>query len=123
MAVVIENQPSFHTESIGHDIRSTQFCRGGCVDTLMANEFKEPGIVCYAIENHPADSRIKVDRTGTFQSLTARCGTGGQHADDIGCFQNTGIGWWNEGEIAECLRTPSGSDAVNANLIAVKIRN
>lgn len=34
-----------------------------------------------------------------------------------GCFQNTGFGWWNEGEIAETLRTPGGGDSTKANLI------
>lgn len=23
-------------------------------------------------------------------------------------YQNTGFGWWSEGEIAECLRIPGG---------------
>jgi hypothetical protein len=31
----------------------------------------------YAIENHPADSRVKIEENGTFQTLSARCGTGG----------------------------------------------
>ena len=26
----------------------------------------------------------------------------------IGTFQNTGQGWWNEGDIAETIRTPVG---------------
>lgn len=33
-----------------------------------------PGV---AIENHPADSRIKLDKSGTMQTLTGRMGTGG----------------------------------------------
>ena len=33
------------------------------------------------------------------------------------CFQNTGFGWWNSGEIAETLRTPVGGDSVKANLV------
>ena len=38
----------------------------------------------FAIENHPNDSRVKLDITGTVQSLTSRMGTGGgQHADGI----------------------------------------
>ena len=32
-------------------------------------------------------------------------------------FQNTGHGWWNEGEIAECLRVPGGGDSTKANLV------
>jgi DNA (cytosine-5)-methyltransferase 1 len=30
-----------------------------------------------AIENHPADSRINIDDSGTIQTLTSRMGTGG----------------------------------------------
>ena len=33
--------------------------------------------VCVALENHPADSRISIDETGNFQTLTSRMGTGG----------------------------------------------
>lgn len=32
---------------------------------------------CFAIENHPNDSRIKIDNNGICQSLTSRMGTGG----------------------------------------------
>lgn len=33
--------------------------------------------VCYAIENHPADSRVKIEKSGKVQTLTSRMGTGG----------------------------------------------
>lgn len=33
--------------------------------------------VCYAVENHPNDSRIKVDDEGIVQTLSSRMGTGG----------------------------------------------
>lgn len=33
------------------------------------------------------------------------------------CFQNTGFGWWRDGEIAETLRTPGGGDSMKANLV------
>ena len=32
------------------------------------------------IENHPADSRVNIDDSGTCQTLTGRMGTGGQRA-------------------------------------------
>lgn len=31
-------------------------------------------------------------------------------------FQNTGVGWWNNGDVAETIRTPCGGDATKANL-------
>lgn len=47
-----------------------------------------------------------------------------EHSDcSVGCFQNTGRGWWNEGRIAETLRTPCGGDSMKANLVAVMINN
>lgn len=40
----------------------------------------------------------------------------------IGCFQNTGVGWWNEGGgVAQTLRTPCGGDSTKANLIVFAI--
>lgn len=33
--------------------------------------------MCVAIENHPNDSRVKIDNSGTIQTLTGRAGTGG----------------------------------------------
>lgn len=33
--------------------------------------------VCYAIENHPADSGVNIDYSGKVQTLTSRMGTGG----------------------------------------------
>lgn len=35
------------------------------------------GIVAYAVENHPADSRVDIDESGKVQTLTSRMGTGG----------------------------------------------
>lgn len=34
-------------------------------------------VVCYSIENHPADSRVSIDESGKVQTLTSRMGTGG----------------------------------------------
>ena len=50
---------------------------GGACDTLTANDFKDPTIVCYAIENHPCDSRVTLTTDGIVQTLNARMGTGG----------------------------------------------
>lgn len=33
--------------------------------------------VAYAVENHPNDSRVRIDDSGKVQTLTSRCGTGG----------------------------------------------
>ena len=38
---------------------------------------------------------------------------------DVVCVQNTGHGWWNQGDIAETLRTPAGGDSTKANLVVM----
>lgn len=78
----------FNVQSIGHDIRSTQFCRGGCCDTLTANDYKDPTIVAYAIENHPCDSRVTMTDEGIVQTLNARMGTGGGNVPLVLMGQN-----------------------------------
>ena len=37
------------------------------------------------------------------------------------CCQNTGVGWWNEGDIAQTLRTPCGGDSTKANLVVCDV--
>ena len=44
---------------------------------MMAADYKQPIVVAYPIENHPADSRVDIDESGTIQTLTSRMGTGG----------------------------------------------
>ena len=67
----------------------------------------------YSVENHPADSRVGIDKSGTVQTLTSRMGTGGgnvpmvmtpfrkstraKSADDATV--------WVDGDIANCLNT------------------
>lgn len=49
-------------------------------DTLKARDYKDPPIVFmrkYCLENHPADSRVKIKEDGICQTLTSRMGTGG----------------------------------------------
>lgn len=38
------------------------------------------------IENHPADSRVNIDDSGTCQTLTGRMGTGGGNVPLVLCF-------------------------------------
>lgn len=73
------NKQNFPVDCMGHDIRSTKFSSGGCCDTLMANDYKDPTIVAYAIENHPNDSRATIDPNGIVQTLSSRMGTGGNN--------------------------------------------
>ena len=39
------------------------------------------------------------------------------HEQPIACFQNTGVGWWNESDVGATIRTPCGGDATLANVV------
>ena len=45
---------------------------------MCATDYKEPIIVAYAVQNHPQDSRVTIERErNTVQTLNAKMGTGG----------------------------------------------
>ncbi len=46
-----------------------------CTNTLRSHMGDNQ--MCVAIENHPNDSRVNIDESGTVQTLTGRAGTGG----------------------------------------------
>ena len=51
---------------------------GGVAETLRTTPASEyENLVCYAIENHPCDSRVTMTDDGIVQTLNARMGTGG----------------------------------------------
>lgn len=55
----------------------------GVAFSLRSRDYKDMQIV--AIENHPADSRVKISDDGIVQTLSSRMGTGGgQRADGYG---------------------------------------
>lgn len=47
--------------------------------------------------------------------------SGGNTVPDV-VYQNTGVGWWSEGHVAETLRTPCGGDSTKANLVVYDCR-
>lgn len=71
--MVAEKQPIIscaskqQSQNIGHDVAMP----------IMANDYKEPQVVCY--ENHANDSRVtdSGDLSPTNPPITSRCGTGG----------------------------------------------
>jgi DNA (cytosine-5)-methyltransferase 1 len=83
----------------------------------------------YSVENHPADSRVDIDESGTVQTLTSRMGTGGgnvpmvmlpfcksaraRSADDATT--------WKDGEVANTLNTFDTGEA-RANELVVEER-
>lgn len=65
---------------------------------MMANDYKQPIVVAYPIENHPADSRVNIDDSGTIQTLTSRMGTGGGNVPMIlEVFRQTGFADYEQG--------------------------
>ena len=58
--------------------------------SFTLNTIDRPAV--YAIENHPADSRVKISYNGVVQTLSSRMGTGGGNAPmvcDVGLFDCT----------------------------------
>lgn len=54
-------------------------------DTLNIFDNSEMRTPTVVLENHPADSRVKICKDGIFQTLNSRMGTGGgQYADGYG---------------------------------------
>ena len=48
-------------------------------DTMYTLNTIEQHSVCYAVENHPNDSRVTIDPDGIVQTLSSRMGTGGNN--------------------------------------------
>lgn len=56
--------------------------------SLRERDYKDPQAI--VLENHPNDSRVRIDDSGTIQTLTSRCGTGGGNVPMVlepVCFQ------------------------------------
>ena len=51
------------------------------------------------------------------EPMYAMQGNGIDRGQNVVCVQNTGYGWWNQGDVAETLRTPAGGDSTKANLV------
>ena len=56
---------------------------GDVAPCLKASHYKSPP--CVMLENHPADSRVKIDDSGKCQTLTSRMGTGGGNVPMVMC--------------------------------------
>lgn len=64
----------------GNGARPSHMGKGFSDDgTMYTLNTIEQHSVCYAIENHPNDSRVTVDPDGIVQTLSSRMGTGGNN--------------------------------------------
>ena len=92
--------------------------------TLRANAGDNQMAVAYVIENHPADSRVKVDKSGVVQTLTTRMGTGGGNVPLVMTFaksrraqSDTDFETWNESGIANTLNLFDQGDVRSTNVV------
>ena len=53
-----------------------EIMKGKC-PTITASDADHVPCAIYSVENHPADSRVNLDKSGKVQTLTSRMGTGG----------------------------------------------
>lgn len=69
---------SANARSIGYEEERSPTLRAGVVPAAIA------------LENHPADSRVKISEDGKVQTLTSRCGTGGGNVPMVmGAVENS----------------------------------
>ena len=54
--------------------------------TKPQHECNDYGVL--SVENHPADSRVKIRKDGTVQTLSSRMGTGGGNVPLILIYEN-----------------------------------
>ena len=87
------------------------------------------GAIAYAVENHPADSRVNIDESGTCQTLTSRMGTGGGNVPMVmEAFCKSGRGkfkgdaeTWKDGIVANTLNTFDQGESRANELIVEEI--
>ena len=85
-------------------------CSEDVSGTLRAQEHGHQPVV---LENHPADSRIKISKDGVFQTLSSRMGTGGGNTPYI----MQGFGDYRAGDVASSCKqrdSKGGTDLVCA---------
>lgn len=71
-AVAMPAEPTNIVDNVGGQ---AEYAKASKVNgTLRAGA---QGLVAYAVENHPTDSRVNIDESGKCQTLTSRMGTGG----------------------------------------------
>jgi DNA (cytosine-5)-methyltransferase 1 len=110
-------------EAIGVDGHN-QNLTGGIVNTLKDGR-ADNNHVGMVIENHPADSRVKLSSDGVVQTLSSRMGTGGGDIpliiNPIAVHQNQN-GEVRAGKVANTLNTNGNASGRNAPLVFNKYR-
>ena len=69
-----------HAEITDGSVSPTLMARAGTGgNQLPLVAYLAKGVEVYAVENHPHDSRVKIDPNGIVQTLQTRIGTGGNN--------------------------------------------
>ena len=97
---------------------------GGVSKTLnsAATDTDHIPVVCYAVENHPNDSRVRIDNNGIVQTLSSRMGTGGGNTPMV-LIDVTAFDVYNfaeTGDIGRTLSTSSGGLNEHIPVVAIK---
>ena len=85
---------------------------------LVATDYKDPPVVIedmnetYSLENHPNDSRMKIDASGKVQTLSSRMGTGGNNTPMVMAAFRKGTHPRNA-EMAQGYEEANVSDTLN----------
>lgn len=108
----------FESEGLRGDSETSREQRQG----TAGNAERGTGTV-YAIENHPADSRVKIDESGKCQTLTSRMGTGGGNVPLVYCDKSPILAM-NERQYAltcteNVANTITGTDYKGTQLIGI----
>ena len=61
---------------------------GGGYIPMIVDELKHPAFAPVCLDNHPNDSRVTIREDGIVQSLTSRCGTGGNNVPLVMIIKN-----------------------------------
>lgn len=70
----------FHCEAMSHDLFSTKFAKDGCADPLATTDYKEPPVVCYAIEGNVVDRVSNKNGKGWCKDVSPTLNTQDRHA-------------------------------------------
>jgi DNA (cytosine-5)-methyltransferase 1 len=123
-AVALPIDPTFIIDNVGGQ---AEYAKASEVNgTLRAGA---QGLVAYAVETHPADSRVNIDESGKVQTLTSRMGTGGGNVPMVmeqTPFCKSGRArsaddatTWKEGKVANTLNTfDQGETRANELVVA-----
>jgi DNA (cytosine-5)-methyltransferase 1 len=129
---VCYNIGSYHSNAWKSDNPNSGVYEADKSKTLDALNCGYPGCnqggmaVVYSVENHPADSRVDVDKSGKVQTLTSRMGTGGGKVPmvmELSAYEQKAFGKYEDSGLASALKARDHKDATDLIAAVVDCRN